>query len=163
MDPTSLASLWAFIALLIFLGIVVYMKVPGAIARSLDQRAAQIAAELEQAKSLREEAQQLLAEYQRKRQEAENEAASILSSAEKEAAQLREEARAKSEDYVARRTALAEQKIRQAEADAINEVRSSAVDIAVAAAERLMADKVDAKAAGDLFKSSLAELKGRLN
>lgn len=163
MDPTSLASLWAFIALLIFLGIVAYMKVPAAIARSLDKRAEQIAAELEQAKSLREEAQQLLAEYQRKRQEAEGEAASILSTAEKEAAQLREEARIKSEDYVARRTALAEQKIRQAEADAINEVRASAVDLAIAAAEKVIAAKVDGKAAGDIFKSSLAELKGRLN
>jgi ATP synthase, F0 subunit b len=163
MDPTSLASLWAFVALLIFLGIVAYFKVPAAVAKSLDKRAEQIAAELEQAKSLREEAQQLLAEYQRKRQEAEKEAASILASAEKEAAQLREEARVKSEDYVARRTALAEQKIRQAEADAIQEVRSSAVDIAVAAAERLIATRVDAKATGELFKSSLAELKGRLN
>lgn len=163
MDPTSLASLWAFIALLIFLGIVAYMKVPAAIAKSLDQRAAQISAELEQAKSLREEAQQLLAEYQRKRQEAENEAASILSSAEKEAAQLREEARIKSEDYVARRTAVAEQKIKQAEADAINEVRASAVDVAIAAAEKLIAAKVDQKAAGDIFKSSLVELKGQLN
>lgn len=163
MDPTSLASLWAFIALLIFLGIVVYMKVPAAIAKSLDQRAAQISAELEQAKSLREEAQQLLAEYQRKRQEAESEAASILSSAEKEAAQLREEARIKSEDYVARRTAVAEQKIKQAEADAINEVRASAVDLAIAAAEKLIATKVDQKAAGDIFKTSLAELKGQLN
>lgn len=163
MDPTSLASLWAFIALLIFLGIIAYLKVPAAIARSLDQRAAQIAAELEQAKSLREEAQQLLAEYQRKRQEAESEAASILSSAEKEAAQLREEARIKSEDYVARRTAVAEQKIKQAEADAINEVRASAVDLAIAAAERLIAAKVDQKVAGDIFKTSLSELKGQLN
>lgn len=163
MDPTSLASLWAFIALLIFLGIIVYMKVPAAIAKSLDQRAAQISAELEQAKSLREEAQQLLAEYQRKRQEAESEAASILSSAEKEATQLREEARIKSEDYVARRTAVAEQKIKQAEADAINEVRASAVDLAIAAAEKLIATKVDQKAAGDIFKTSLSELKGQLN
>ncbi|MBW3096978.1 F0F1 ATP synthase subunit B [Pseudohoeflea coraliihabitans] len=163
MDATSWASLWAFVSLLIFLGILVYVKVPSMIGKSLDKRAADISNELDQAKKLREEAQQLLAEYQRKRNEAEKEAASILSSAEKEAAQLREEARIKTEDYVARRTALAEQKIRQAETEAVNEVRASAVELAVAAAEKLVAEKVDTAKAGDLFQSSLGELKTRLN
>jgi len=163
MDPTSWATFWAFAGLVIFLGIVIYMKVPGAIGKNLDKRASDITGELEQAKKLREEAQQLLAEYQRKRNEAEEEAASIISSAEKEATQLREEAKVKTKDYIARRTALAEQKIGQAETEAINEVRASAVNLAVAAAEKLMADKVDAKASGDIFKSSLGELKSQLN
>lgn len=163
MDATAWATFWAFAALVIFLGILVYMKVPGMIAASLDKRSEQIGNELDQAKTLRDDAQQLLAEYQRKRQEAESEAASILSSAEKEATQLRKEARQKSEDYITRRTAVAEQKIKQAETDAINEVRASAVDLALAAAERLIADKLDAKTADELFKSSVAEVKGRLN
>ncbi len=163
MDATSWASLWAFVGLVLFLGILVYMKVPAMMARNLDKRAADIAAELEQAKKLREEAQQLLAEYQRKRNEAEEEAKSIVAAAEKEASALREEARQKTEDYVTRRTALAEQKIKQAETEAVNEVRASAVELAVAAAEKVMADKVDAKKAGDLFKSSLGELKNQLN
>ena len=163
MDATSWASLWAFVGLIIFLGIIVYMKVPAMMAKNLDKRAADIAAELEQAKKLREEAQQLLAEYQRKRNEAEEEAKSIVAAAEKEASALREEARQKTEDYVARRTALAEQKIKQAETEAVNEVRASAVELAVAAAEKVMADKVDSKKAGDLFKSSLGELKSQLN
>lgn len=157
------ASFWALVGLVIFLGILAYMKVPGMIGASLDKRADQIRNELDQARQLREEAQQLLAEYQRKRKEAEAEAASILTAAEKEATQLRAEAKAKTEDYVARRTALAEQKIAQAEADAINEVRASAVDIAVAAAEKLIGAKMDGKAAGDLFKASVAEVKERLN
>lgn len=163
MDPTSWATFWVFIGLLIFLGITVYMKVPATIAKALDKRAGDISGELEQAQKLREEAQQLLAEYQRKRAEAESEAASIIASAEKEAAQLREEARVKTEDYIARRTAQAEQKIGQAEAEAVNEVRSSAVDLAVAAAEKLIAAKIDAKTSGDLFKSTLGELKSQLN
>lgn len=157
------ASFWALVGLIIFLGILAYVKVPAMIAGALDKRADQIRNELEQAKTLREEAQQLLAEYQRKRKEAEAEAASILGAAEKEATLLREEAKAKTEDYISRRTAMAEQKIRQAEADAINEVRASAVDLAVAAAEKLIGAKVDGKAAGDLFKSSLDDLKARLN
>ncbi|MCZ4288351.1 F0F1 ATP synthase subunit B [Hoeflea alexandrii] len=157
------ATFWAFVGLIIFLGIVVYAKVPGMIAGALDKRADQIRNELEEAKRLREEAQQLLAEYQRKRKEAESEAESILSAAEREAAVLREDAKAKTEDYVSRRTAMAEQKIRQAEADAINEVRASAVDLAIVAAEKLIGSKVDSKASGELFKASLGELKTRLN
>lgn len=157
------ATFWALVGLLIFIGIIAYAKVPGMISGALDKRADQIRNELEEAKKLREEAQQLLAEYQRKRKEAESEAESILSAAEREAAALREDAKAKTEEYVSRRTAMAEQKIRQAEADAINEVRSSAVDLAIVAAEKLIASKVDSKASGELFKASLGELKARLN
>jgi F-type H+-transporting ATPase subunit b len=157
------ATFWALVGLLIFIGIIVYVKVPGMIGGALDKRADQIRNELEEAKKLREEAQQLLAEYQRKRKEAESEAESILSAAEREAAVLREDAKAKTEEYVSRRTAMAEQKIRQAEADAINEVRASAVDLAIVAAEKLIASKVDSKVSGELFKASLGDLKARLN
>jgi F-type H+-transporting ATPase subunit b len=157
------ATFWALIGLIIFLGILAYVKVPAMMAGALDKRADQIRNELEEAKKLREEAQQLLAEYQRKRKEAESEAESILSAAEREAAVLREEAKAKTEEYVTRRTAMAEQKIRQAEADAINEVRASAVDLAIAATEKLISSKVDSNASGELFKASLGELKTRLN
>ena len=157
------ATFFALVGLIIFLAILAYVKVPAMLSGALDKRADQIRNELEQAKKLREEAQQLLAEYQRKRKEAESEAESILSAAEKEAAVLREEAKAKTEEYVSRRTAMAEQKIRQAENDAINEVRASAVDLAIVAAEKLIGSKVDSKTSGELFKASLGELKTRLN
>ena len=133
------------------------------ISRSLDERAAKIRAELEEARSLREQAQQLLAEYQRKRQEAERDAASIVAAAEREAAMLVEDATRKTEDYVARRTALAEQKIAQAERDAVNEVRSRAVDIAVEAARKLLAERDDASGGADSFRRSLEQVKTRLN
>lgn len=157
------ATFWAFVALIIFIGIIIYLKVPKVLARSLDERAERIKSELDEARRLREEAQQLLAEYQRKRKEAEKEAGDILTAAEREAKALLEDAKAKTEDYVARRNKLAEQKITQAEAEAINEVRSSAVEIAVAAAGRLIADKLDQKTAGELFKQSVGEVKSRLN
>lgn len=157
------ATFWAFVALVIFLGIVFYMKVPGMIGKSLDERANRIRNELEEARRLREEAQQLLAEYQRKRKEAEQEAGEIVAAAKREAGHLLEEAHKKTEDYVARRTALAEQKIAQAERDAVSEVRSSAVDIAIEAARSVLAGKVDAKADADLFKASVRELKAKLN
>ncbi|PBC11723.1 F0F1 ATP synthase subunit B [Mesorhizobium sp. WSM3859] len=163
MDATSLATLWAAIALFIFLGAVIYLKVPGMLTKSLDARAAKISGELEEARKLREEAQQLLGQYQQKRKEAEKEAADIVAAAKREAELLASEAHKKTEDYVARRTALAEQKISQAEREAVSEVRASAVDIAIEAARALLAAKVDAKAGADLFKSALDDVKAKLN
>lgn len=157
------ATVWATISLFIFLGVVAYLGVPAMIGRSLDARAQRIRNDIEEARKLREEAQQLLAEYQRKRKEAEREAQDIVAAARREAEALTEEARQKTEDYVQRRTALAEQKIAQAERDAVNEVRSRAVDLAVAAAGRILADKVDGKAGSELFEASLAEVRDRLN
>ncbi|MEK1851074.1 MAG: F0F1 ATP synthase subunit B [Phyllobacterium sp.] len=157
------ATFYALVGLVIFLALVVYLKVPGVVGKSLDARASRIRDELEEARRLREEAQSLLAEYQRKRKEAEKEATEIVAIAQREAHGMLEEAKKKTEEYVVRRNKLAEQKIAQAEVEAVNEVRASAVDIAVAAASRILADKVDAKTSADLFKSSLTELKSRLN
>lgn len=157
------ATFWATVALFIFVAIVLYLKVPGMVSKALDERADRIRAELEDARKLREEAQQLLAEYQRKRKEAEQEAAEIVEIAKREASLLAEEAHAKTEEYVARRTALAEQKIGQAEREAINEVRAKAVDLAVEAARHILGSKVDAKTSADLFKSSVQEVKAKLN
>jgi F-type H+-transporting ATPase subunit b len=157
------APFWALLSLIAFLGILVYVKVPKMMVRSLDERADRIRKELEEAKRLREEAQQLLAEYQRKRKEAEREAQDIVTAAEREAKMLLDEAERRSEDYVARRSKLAEQKIAQAETDAINEVRASAVELAVSAAGKVLAGKVDEKVAADLFKQSLAEVKTRIH
>ncbi len=163
MDATSLATVWATVALLIFVGIVIYIKVPAMLSKSLDARSDKIRAELDDARRLREEAQALLAEYQKKRKEAEQEAADIVAAAKNEAALLAKDAHKKTEDYVARRTALAEQKIGQAEREAINEVRASAVELAVEAARKVLGDKVDAKADAGLFKASLAEVQSKLN
>jgi F-type H+-transporting ATPase subunit b len=157
------ATFWATVAFIIFLAIVFYMKVPGAISKSLDARADRIRTELEDARKLREEAQQLLAEYQRKRKEAEKDAADIVDAAKREADLLVADARKKTEEYVTRRTALAEQKIGQAERDAVNEVRSAAVDIAVGAARKLLADKAGTAGSAEFFKASLQEVKSKLN
>jgi F-type H+-transporting ATPase subunit b len=155
--------MWAAIALLIFLGIMIYIKVPAMVSKSLDERAGRIQKELDEAKRLREEAQTLLAEYQKKRKEAEQEAEAIVEAAKHEASVLAEEAHKRTEDYVARRTVVAEQKIGQAEREAIAEVRSNAVDLAVEAARKVLGDKVDTRADADLFKASLAEVKAKLN
>ncbi|WFU09661.1 F0F1 ATP synthase subunit B [Rhizobium sp. CB3090] len=156
-------TFFAFVALIIFLGLVVYLKVPGMMAKSLDDRADQIRNDLAEAKRLREEAQHLLAEYQRKRKEAEAEAAHIVAAAEREAEMLTTEARKKTEEFVANRTALSEQKIKQAEADAMKAVRSAAVDLAIAAAESVLAKKADGRVQSELFSNAVGEVKARLN
>jgi F-type H+-transporting ATPase subunit b len=157
------ATFYALVGLLIFLGIMLYIKVPATIAKALDERGDRVRRELDEAKALREEAQKLLAEYQKKRKDAETEAEAIVTQAKRDADAIVVEARAKTEDYVKRRQALAEQKIGQAERDAIGEVKSKAVEIAIAASTQLLGKGIDSKAAGDLFKSSLAEIKSKLN
>lgn len=157
------ATFWATAALLIFLALMAYLRIPGMISKSLDARAERIRNDLEEARRLREEAQQLLAEYQRKRKEAEKEADEIVAAAKHEAGLLVADAKRKTEEYVARRTLLAEQKIAQAERDAVNEVRANAVDIAVEAARRLLSDRVDDKTAADLFTGSLQDVRAKLN
>ncbi len=156
------ATFWAMIALFIFLGVVIYLKVPGMLTRSLDERGAKIRAELDEARRLREEAQGLLGEYQKRRKEAESEAASIIAAARRESESIVADARQKSQDYVSRRTALAEQKIGQAERDAVAEVRSRAVDIAVEAARKILADRGDG-ADASTFQKSLAEVKAKMH
>lgn len=157
------ATFFAFVGLVLFLALVVYMKVPGMVAKSLDARADQIRNDLSEAKRLREEAQQLLAEYQRKRKEAEADAAKIVAAAEREAELIAAEAKQKTEEFVARRNALSEQKIKQAEADAVNAVRTAAVDLAIAAAEKVLASRTDASVQADLFNQAVGEVKTRLN
>ncbi len=157
------ATFFAMIGLFIFLALVVYLKVPGMMAKSLDDRADQIRNELSEAKRLREEAQHLLAEYQRKRKEAEAEAANIVAAAEREAEMFTAEAKKKTEEFVANRTAVSEAKIKQAEADAMKQVRSAAVDLAIAAAESVLAKKADAKVQSELFSNALGQVKTRLN
>ena len=163
MDPTAWATFWAFMALIVFLGIVVYVGAPGKIAAALDARSAKIKSELDDARRLREEAQALLAEYQRRRGEAESEADEIISRARREAEALAEEARSRLEEYVTRRTKSVEQRIAQAETQAVAEVRGRAIDVAAAAAARIIADKARGDAGDQLVGRSIDAVRSNLN
>lgn len=156
------ATFFAFVGLILFFVLIAWLKVPAMIGKSLDERAENIRNELAEARRLREEAQHLLAEFQRKRKEAEAEAADIVAAAEREAAAFSADAKAKTEEFVARRVALSEQKIRQAEEEAISAVRSAAVDLAVEAAASVIKDKATSVQA-KLFNNAVGEVKNRLN
>ena len=141
------AETWVALAFIVFLGLLGYLGVHRTLGKSLDDRAARIKAELDEARRLRDEAAQLLAEYQRKRQAAEVEAQDIIAGAKAEAERLAIEAKAKIEEFVARRTKMAETKIAQAEAQATADVRSAAAEAAVAAAEKILTGEAKGKLA----------------
>ncbi len=156
-------TFWALVALIVFFAIVIRYKLPRRVSENLNGRAVRIRAELDEARRLREEAQVLLAEYQRKRRAAEQEATEIVAAAKHEAEQLAADSARKMEEFIARRTAMAEQKIAQAEAQALADVKASAVDVAVAAAERIVAGKLTGTQADQLVDNSIAEIRRRLN
>lgn len=154
---------WVGIGTLIFLGVLLWQKVPALVTSALDARAAAIAKELEEAQRLRTEAEALLAEYKKKRAEAEGEAATILAEAKAEAERFAKEARTAIAAQIERRGKQAEEKIAQAEAQAVSEMRALAADRAIAAAETLLAARLDDKRAADLVKRSLEEIPSKLN
>ena len=154
---------WVLISFLMFIGLLVYFKVPGMVAGLLDKRAADIAAELDEARRLREEAQQLLASYQRKQRDAMKEAEDIVAQAKVEAENLAKEIRANMELQVERRTKLAEDKIAQAESQALSEVRATAAEVAIGAARKVIADKVTAAEDEKLVERSIADLASKLH
>jgi F-type H+-transporting ATPase subunit b len=154
---------WVAVAFVIFVGVLIYVGAHRKIIDALDQRSARIKAELDEARRLRDEAQALLAEYQRKQGEAEREAEAIIAEARAEAERVAAEARGKMEEFVARRTKLAETKIGQAEAQAMADVRAAAADAAVAAAEKILRETAKGKVADDLVARGIADVKAKLN
>lgn len=156
-------SFWVAVAFFGFLGLILYYKVPAMVGKMLDDRADRIRAELDEARRLREEAQALLADYQKKREAAEEEAKAIVEQARREADALAAETRKGLAETLERRTRLAQDKIARAEAQALAEVRSVAVDTAVAAAERILQGQVSPAAGAGLVDQSIRDLKSKLN
>src|SRR5688572_11446276 len=128
---------WVAVSFFAFVGILVKMGVPSLITKALDDRADMVRKELDQARRLREEAQDLLADYQRKQRAADEEAKAIIDEARREAEAMKAESARSLKEQLDRRTRLAEDKIARAEAQAISEVRAAAVDVAMSTAERL--------------------------
>lgn len=156
------AEFWVFIAFLILVG-GVFKKVSAALVNGLDARAGRIRAQLHEAEKLREDAQSLLADYQRKQRTATQEAEAIVAQAKNEAQRMREQAQADLEQALKRREQQALQKIAQAEAEALDEVRKQAVDLALAASARLMADNLDDDRAARLVDEAIKDLPDKMH
>jgi F-type H+-transporting ATPase subunit b len=155
-------ELWIAVAFVLFV-VAAGRPIARAIAKMLDERGAKIKADLDEAQRLRNEAQALLAEYKKKQQEAAGEAAAILTHAREEAELFRKEAAANLTAALARRERMALDKIAQAEAQAVAEVRSQAVDLAVAAAQRILQQQMAGPRAGNLIDQAIAELDRKLH
>ena len=156
------AAFWATIALLVFLGVVVYLKVPAMIGKMLDARIKAIETELAEAERLRMEARMLLEEYEAKRQSATKEAESIVTAAREEAFRLTSEAKTSLETLITRRTKAVEEKIAQAESQAVAEVRSRSADVAIEAAQLLLSKQMATK--GDaLVDQAIKDVSSKLN
>jgi F-type H+-transporting ATPase subunit b len=154
---------WVAVAFVLFVGVIGYVGAHKKVIDALDRRAERIKAELDEARRLRDEAAALLAEYQPKQGQAEREAAEIVAEARAEAQRVAAEARGKMEEFVARRTRLAETKIGQAEAQALADVKAAAADAAVAAAEKILREAAKGKVADDLIAQGIADVKAKLN
>ena len=157
------AEFWVGVSFVGFFLILFYYKVPALIAKALDARADAIRTELDEARRLREEAQSLLADYQKKHRNAGQEADAIVEQARREAQLYAEETRAALAETLERRTKQAEDKIARAEAQAVDDVRAAAVDMAIAAAEKVLREKAAGPGGAALIDETIRGLKGRLN
>lgn len=152
-----------WIAFLVFIGVLVYFKVPGILTGLLDQRAEQIRNELDEARALREEAQTILASYERKQREVAEQSSRIIAHARSEAEIAAEQAKADLKASIARRVAAAEDQIASAEQSAVREVRDRAVTIAIAAAAEVIAARTSAADQNKLIEGAIDEVSARLH
>jgi F-type H+-transporting ATPase subunit b len=151
------------IAFLCFIGILIYMKVPAKITGMLDARAATIKAELDEARSLREEAKSILATYERRQKEVQEQADRIVSSAREEAMAAAAQAKEDLKASIARRLASATEQIASAEAGAIRQVREQAVSVAIAAAGDVLSKQMTADAASASIDDAIAQVEARMH
>jgi F-type H+-transporting ATPase subunit b len=151
------------IGFILFISLLVYLKVPGLLGGMLDKRAEGIKADLNEAKALREEAQTLLASYERKQKEVQEQADRIVEAAKAEAQNAAAEAKDDLKESIKRRLAAAEEQIVSAQDSAVKEVRDSAIVVAVAAANDVIAAKLSAADGNALIEDAIKDVAAKLH
>jgi F-type H+-transporting ATPase subunit b len=154
---------WVAVAFFILMGVFAYLGVHRTVLTTLDHRRDRIKAELDDARRIKEEAAKVLEQYKARRASAEREAAEIITGAKAEAERIASEAKTKMEDFVARRTKTAENKIALAEAQALADVRAAAADAAIAAASIILSQSVKGEVADDLLAKGIQDVRAKLN
>jgi F-type H+-transporting ATPase subunit b len=152
---------WVLLAMVIFI-VVVWKPARRAIIGTLDERAMRIRGELEEARKLRDEAEQLLADYRQKGREAEADAQAIITHARDEAERIAVQSARDLQQSLERRQRLAEERIAQAEAKALDEIRAAAVDVAIAAAREVIVAELDERRGATMLDAAIAALPQRL-
>ena len=156
------AHFWVGVALVIFIGILVYAGVPKLAARALDAKAKQVQDQLDEANRLREEANALLVQIQAQKLRSEQLAGEIMANAQAEAERLQVESRAKLAEQIERRGQLAERRIAQAEAQAAAEVKAAAADLAAATAELVLVKRLAGAKSDPLVDQAIGQLAAKL-
>lgn len=151
------------VAFILFVGVLFYYKVPSILAGLLDKRAAGIQAELDEARALREEAQSLLASYERKQLEVKEQAERIVAQARASATEAADEAKRNLAASIERRVAAAQDQIASAEKSAVKQVRDEAARIAIAAAGEVIAKEMSAAKAGSLIDDAIQTVEAKLH
>jgi len=159
LDP----AFWVAVCVGLFFLVLAWKGAFKAMGQSLDARADQIRADLEEAKRLREEAQALLASYHRKQKEAEDQAEEIVRQARSDAENMAVKARKDLSERLERRAAMAEAKIANAEAQALAEVKAKAADIAIDAAKDLLKSNMSASEKAKFVKAGISQMGNLLN
>lgn len=154
---------WEWVGFLTIIAIFLWMGAHSTAARLLDRRAEAISKELDSVRRLREEAETVLLSYRERAQGTESETAAILSETRAENERFTAEARAQMQAHIERRARTAQERIAQAEADAMAEIRALAADAATAAAEKLIADRLGEQKTSALIARSIRELPSKLS
>ncbi len=156
------AHFWVDVSFILVVALA-FKPVSRAIAAALDARSAKIKSRLDEAHKLREEAQEMLATYQRKQRDAMKEAEEIIAHAKAEAERLAKQAAKDLEASMKRREQMAMDRIAQAEAQAVKEVQNLAVDVAIGAAQKVIGDSLSAAQTGALVDNAIKDLPGKLH
>lgn len=151
------------LAFLLFIAILLRLRVPKLIGGMLDKRAEGIQSELDEARSIREEAQSILADYERKQKEVQEQAEKIVENARAEAKQAAEKAKDELKVSIARRLQAAEDQIESAKSTAVKDVRDTAVSVAISAANEVIAKGMSAKDAGGLIDAAIKDVGDKLH
>ncbi len=157
---TNFVVLLAFI---VFIGILLKVKAPAKIAAMLDARAAQIRADLAEARALRDEARNLLSSYEKKQKDVLEQSERIVAAARDEAMAAAKQAKADLKASIARRMAAAEEQIASAQAAAVRQVREQAVMVAVAAAGDVLTKQMTAENTAASIDAAIAQVEAKMH
>ena len=150
---------WVAIGFVLFILMLIYFKVPGQITKILDNRAEKIKNELDEAKKLREEAQAMLADFQKKNKEAEKSAKALIDEAKKIAKNYEKEAKSKFDENMERRKKLLDEKLKRAEVEALNQIKNDITDIVFDAIDKSLSNNDINKDASDrIIETGIKEI-----
>ena len=153
------ATFWVAVSFLIFVGLIFYLKVPQKIGQSLDESIKKIKEEIDNAEKLKDEAKNILSEYESKVDKSKEEIKNLIHKAEKQAEANIIKTNEEFHNIVENRKKAAEEKIKQMKTQAIKDVKNSSVDIAIRSVEKIIKNSIDKKKLDKIYISSIDEAK----